>query len=105
MQERSSGAAICFETAEQSASDGGPGLRLVRIGVSVERVGSLSEGLSHHRVVRGQRDYDQRPLAGSRTPVHKAPRGLVSAPRRGAKALREEQLFNHGVGRARRVLE
>ena len=53
MQERSSGAAICFETAEQSPSDGGPGLRLVRIGVSVEHVGSLSEGLSHHRAVRG----------------------------------------------------
>ena len=52
MQERSSGAAICFETAEQSLRRG-PWLRLVRIGVSVERVGSLSEGLSHHRVVRG----------------------------------------------------
>eukprot|EP00966_Prymnesium_polylepis_P147858 3415714-Prymnesium_polylepis.1 len=30
-----------------------PGLRLVCIGVSVERVGSLGEWLSHHSVVRG----------------------------------------------------
>ena len=58
--------------------------------VSVERVVSLIEGLSHHRVVRGQRFNAHAPLNGPLTPVHKLRDVLVPAPRRGARRRAEE---------------
>ena len=60
--------------------------------VSVERVVSLIEGLSHHRVVRGQRFNAHAPLNGPLTPVHKLRDVLVPAPRRGARRRAEEVL-------------
>ena len=61
--------------------------------VSVERVVSLIEGLSHHRVVRGQRFNAHAPLNGPLTPVHKLRDVLVPAPRRGARRRAEEVLI------------
>jgi hypothetical protein len=62
--------------------------------VSVERVVvSLIEGLSHHRVVRGQRFNAYAPLNGPLTPVHKLRDVLVPAPRRSARRRAEEVLI------------
>ena len=53
--------------------------------VSVERVESLNERLSHHCVVRGQRPNTQTPPYGPRARVPKLRYMLVHAPRRVAR--------------------
>ena len=65
--------------------------------VSVERVETLNERLSHHRMVLGQRSNTQTPPYGPRARVPKLRYMLVHATSSWLRGLSEEPLFFYSV--------